>query len=72
MEPMFGGTCGQVDGHSDKWSSELVIEAEETMKQSKEAQGMVGFQRGDIRETCSVNTVTELEDGAAVLLEGQL
>ena len=49
-----------------------MIEAEETMKQSKEAQGMVGFQRGDIRETRSVNAVTELEDGAAVLLEGQL
>ena len=49
-----------------------MIEAEETMKQSKEAQGMAGFQRGDIRETCSVNTVTELEDGAAVLLEGHL
>lgn len=27
-----------MDGHLDKWSSELVIEAAETMKQSKQMQ----------------------------------
>ena len=47
MELLSGGTYGQVDGHSDKWSSELVIETEETMKQGKETQGMAGFRMGE-------------------------
>lgn len=43
MEPMSGGTYGQVDGHPDKWSSELVIEAAETRKQRRENEGVAGL-----------------------------
>lgn len=35
-----------MDGRLDKWSSELVTEAAETMKQSKQTQRVVDFRVG--------------------------